>query len=229
MGTVQGHKSCVVIPGFFLGARRWKDVMFGNLDAGVHGRISVGLQTAAKIDADLVYWGGGHEAEVILERARSHEPTLVRYLGNSVRDYLYEKSFVGTSGVCTDTEMTGALLLCNERRLSQMIIASDRGHRLRCYKFATDRRCDHGFMHIAIDTVTSDVSCTQKEAIVYEGPTEYRDNLQEVATETLRLDKKLNGNTKGYKERLLALLRELNEDAESRSTQVLPPRLRAVK
>ncbi len=227
MNTQQRRGLGVLIPGFNRSASDWTGVMMGNLGAGILGRIPTGLKAAIENKADLVYFGGGAEAQAMLAYARGYEATLVQYLGPEVKEILNRKSFVGTNGVKTVAEVSDALLVCNQRGLSELLIASDEGHLLRCLKYAIEQTRHLGLQHIKIGFAQSDTSCTREETLVFEGRTTYRPNLHEVAQLVMELDHLLNGNVDGIKDELLTMIGTHIKQRTSWTNE--SPRLRAVK
>ncbi len=104
-------KRCVLIPGYRMSANEWHHVMWGRPEDGKFGRIPKGIQAALLHNADLVYWGGGTDAQQTLEFARKCENELVGLLGDKVRPFLHKRAHIGREGTRTTAEIAEAMLI----------------------------------------------------------------------------------------------------------------------
>ncbi len=203
--------TCVLIHGYRWGTPDWEHVMWGDPARREFGRIVKGIEVARTRNAH-VYWGGGLDAENIHAFALDRLDALTQLFGSDVKNILTDQSTIGRNGGKTITEVGEALILCQTRQFSKLVLISDEVHLERCCLLAlrTQKVLE---LRGQIDIIphASDTTFTDQVPVLFEPRTAYRDNLHDVASALLLLDGTCNGDIEEARRELHACISTLRE------------------
>lgn len=145
-------KTAILIHGCHLFAKEWENIVWGNPEKGILGRIPKGIELAYREDANLIFWGtgasekdGAKEAEYTFRYAVSHGSELSYFQGlksKEIEKILRPWSFIDTETQNTPQEVDRAVEVCKEKRIERLILVSSPTHIARCHQRAMVLKAD---------------------------------------------------------------------------------------
>ena len=156
----------VLIHGCHLQATGWEDIVWGDPEKGILGRIPKALQVAHDRRADLIYWGtGASEKDGLTEAAYTFNYAVQRagslppFKGldvYQVQSLLQKTAFIDLETQNTKQEIKRCLGVCHARDISTLILVSSPTHIGRCITEAEVLRAAGYAKGINIEATASD-------------------------------------------------------------------------
>ena len=185
------HDVLILIHGHHLQTDNWEDVVWGDPQNGVLGRVPRALRIAAEYNNPLLFWGSGGskqgkftEAEMSLNLTLQRAQEIPELAGKSeieVAEYLKSMLHLNTTALNTRQEVHAAAVVCHAQTIPKMILVSSPTHISRCMLDAQKLRADGHMEGIRVISEASDVSYdgyTPHDVVVVEPP--HRGDIQQV-------------------------------------------------
>jgi hypothetical protein len=167
------EKTVVVVHGCHPDAEGWEDIMWGDPQNGVWGRIPLALKLWNEYgESAWLHWAGRLEGEKTLQLAKIKAKELDYFKSctqDEIEELLSERSVLNASVENTREELESAFRVEGANRL---VLVSSPTHIARCLQEATKIRLQK-YPHVDVFAVSSDVSyhnCGPEDVVVMEPP-----------------------------------------------------------
>lgn len=156
------RKTCVLIHGCHVDAVKWENIIWGDPQNGILGRVAKGFKLAIEIDADLIFIGtGASERNGIKECVhmytygidRINELHLSRWYNEG---WMNERLVLDSCSQNTREEVLAASEVCKAYDIDQLILVSSPTHIARCLQVAMTLKSEGFLEGIEISATPSD-------------------------------------------------------------------------
>ena len=174
--------TAILIHGCHLGAKGWENIVWGDPQNGVLGRVPRGIQLAFRENAELIFWGTGaserdgtREAMYTFLYAVARTKELLEFSGMSREEsesFLRDISFIDTESQTTLQEVERAIGVCLVRKINKLVLVSSPTH-VRGLVEADSFRLENKIKGLEVWRTSSDTcfaDSTPKDVLIVEPP-----------------------------------------------------------